>query len=165
VSGPGAELVARLDRVRSKLAALADASDAPSSLTDPDPRTGERWDWGQVWAHIAEFPAYWMEQIIAAVAEGGHEPVPFGRVQSDPGRLAAIERDRTTPLPELWMRISGDLDRLRQLLQRLTPSDWQLRGLHPTLGVMGMPRIVDEFLVGHLEAHAGQLDALLDERE
>jgi hypothetical protein len=32
--------------------------------------------------------------------------------------------------------------------------------MHSTLGVVDMPAVVQDFLVGHLEAHADQLDAL-----
>jgi hypothetical protein len=32
--------------------------------------------------------------------------------------------------------------------------------VHQTLGVVNMPHLVDEFLVGHLEQHAAQLDGL-----
>ena len=35
----------------------------PTGLTDPDPGASERWEAGQVWAHLAEFPGYWLEQI------------------------------------------------------------------------------------------------------
>ena len=35
----------------------------PAGLTDPDPGAEERWEAGQVWAHLAEFPGYWLDQI------------------------------------------------------------------------------------------------------
>ena len=46
------------------------------------------------------------------------------------------------------------------VIEHLRPEDWAKRGVHPTLGVMAVPRIFDEFVVGHLEQHAGQLDGL-----
>jgi len=153
-------LVERLDVVRARLARLVDTP-APRALTQPDPRTGERWEWGQVWAHVAEFPAYWTNQIRLALAAGGDEPVPFGRVSSDPGRLAAIERDRHMPPTELWARTAQDLDEVRGLILGLDEGGWRLRGLHSTLGAMSMAKILDEFVVGHLESHAGQLEGLV----
>jgi hypothetical protein len=40
----------------------------PTGLTDPDPGASERWEAGQVWAHLAEFPAYWHDQMRAILA-------------------------------------------------------------------------------------------------
>jgi hypothetical protein len=88
--------LARLERVRRRLADHA-ARPLPSGLTDPDPGATERWEAGQVWAHLAEFPAFWLDQItrvLAAPSTG--EPVPFGRTKADPGRIEAIERERRT---------------------------------------------------------------------
>ncbi len=158
---PAAELRARLDAVSERLEALSRAA-PPGSLTEPDPSTGERWEWGQVWAHMAEFPEYWMDQIRDALAQESDEPVPFGRTKTDPHRNAEIERERHAPPAELWERISADLDRLRAMLTELSPGDWARSGLHPTMGVMDLPRIVNEFLVGHLEQHAEQLENLVD---
>lgn len=160
MNGPASDFIARLDAVRPRLERLA-ATPPPAALTDPDARTGERWEWGQAWAHVAEFPAYWTRQVRFFLDLPGDEPVPFGRVSSDPDRLGAIEADRHTPATQLWARVSEDLDELRTLIEELTDDQWRRRGLHSTLGVMGMPEIFDEFLVGHLESHAIQLEGLL----
>lgn len=159
---PAEEFLRRLDLVTERIHRHV-ATPPPAALTDPEPRTGERWDWGQVWAHTAEFPTYWMNQVRLALAVPGPEQVPLGRVASDPDRVAAIESGRTVPVPELWERLSGDLAELRRLIQELRPADWAREGVHSTLGVLDMPRIFEEFLVGHLEAHADQLDELLAE--
>ncbi len=61
---------ARLGRVERRLADHA-ARPLPTALTDPDPGAEERWEAGQVWAHLAEFPGYWLDQVrdvLAAVA-------------------------------------------------------------------------------------------------
>lgn len=159
VPEPGEGLLIRLDEVSSRLADLA-VLEPPPGLTDPDPRSGERWEWGQVWAHIAEFPRYWMNEIRAALEQADGEPVRFGRVATDPARIEAIERDRRTPVPVLWEKVVGDLDDLRVLLGEMTSEKWDRRGGHSTLGVMAMDRIFDEFLVGHLEEHADQLESM-----
>jgi hypothetical protein len=154
-----ASLRSRLEDVRRRLAGLAARPPAPG-LTDPDPDTGERWDWGQVWAHLAEFPSYWLEQARRVAGSGREEPVPFGRTKTDPGRLRAIEADRATPVTELWRQMEFDLDRVQSFLGRLTSEEWSRKGVHPTLGAMELPEVVDRFLVGHLEEHAVQLEAL-----
>ena len=153
------ELTLRLQHVVMRLEERAGTPSAPG-LTQPDQPSGEQWEWGQVWAHLAEFIPYWMDQIAIVVAEDGSDPVPFGRVKTDPERIRAIETDRNRPVSELWARMRGQLADLWNLIDHLPERDWAKRGLHPTLGVMDMPRIFDEFLVGHLEQHAAQLDGL-----
>jgi hypothetical protein len=160
MTDPAADLIRRLDAVEGRLHAHAGAEIAPSSLTAPDPPTGERWEAGQVWAHLAEFIPYWMREAEQVVEQGRDVPVAFGRTKSDPARLAAIERDRDRDRRLLWDRIAGDLAGLRRFLSGLEPSAWQARGLHSSLGEMGLGRLVDEFLIGHLEQHADQLDGL-----
>jgi hypothetical protein len=156
-----AAFVRRLDAVRERLGVLA-AVDVPAgALTAPDPPTGERWEAGQVWAHVAEFLPYWFGEAAGVIERGVTEPAPFGRTKSDPRRIAALERDRRTDRALLWGRTAGNIARLRALLLGLSPSAWQTRGVHPTLGEMDLASIVNEFLVGHLEQHAVQLEALL----
>jgi len=156
---PADGFILRLQYVVMRLESHARTS-AAQGLTDPDPPTGERWEWGQVWAHLTEFIPYWMEQVRVVVGGEGSDPVPFGRTKADPGRIAAIERDRHEAVSALWSRMQGQLAALWNQIDDLTPEDWSKRGEHPTLGVMDVPRIVDEFLVGHLEQHAAQLDDL-----
>src|SRR5512132_4023768 len=88
----------RLGAVERRLAEHA-ARPLPTGLTDPDPGASERWEAGQVWAHLAEFPGYWHDQVrkvAGAQASGSAEPLPFGRTKTDPGRLAGIEQERRT---------------------------------------------------------------------
>jgi hypothetical protein len=154
-----AALLARIDQVEERLRRQA-GSPSAGGLTDPDPPTGERWDYGQVWAHLGEFVPYWTEQVRLVMSASREQPVPFGRVKSDPGRVAAIERDRGLPADELMDRLSRQLEDLRTLVRSLSTADWGREGLHPTLGAMDLPGIFQEFLVGHLESHVGQLDGL-----
>jgi hypothetical protein len=153
-------LIARLDAVETRLAGLAATETRAGALTDPDPGSGERWEAGQVWAHLAEFIPYWITQTRRVIAEGEAEPVAFGRTQHDAERIAAIARDRTQPLTVLWSGTRAEIDALRRFLEQMATVSWQRRGLHPTRGVMQVDRIVDEFLVAHLEQHADQLDSL-----
>jgi hypothetical protein len=161
MTDPAAEFLRRLDVAEGRLQAHAGAEIAPDALTPPDPPTGERWEAGQVWAHVAEFIPYWLGEAEQVVEHGRQAPVGFGRTKSDPARLAAIERDRDRDRRLLWNRIAGDIARLRAFLGGLEPSAWAARGTHSTRGEMDLSGIVEEFLVGHLEQHADQLDGLV----
>jgi hypothetical protein len=161
MSAPAVGFTERLDRVEERLREHAARAFPHDVRTAADPPTGERWEAGQVWAHVAEFIPYWLGEAALVVESGGGAPVPFGRTKSDPGRLAAIERDRSTDQGRLWSRAERDIGSLRDFLSGLDDTAWSAAGVHPTLGEMDLPRIVDEFLVGHLEQHANQLDELL----
>jgi hypothetical protein len=158
---PARDFIERLDRVKPRLERLATA-EPPKALTDPEPRTGEQWDWGQEWAHIAEFPPYWTKQVRTMLAEPPDPSRLFGRVSSDPDRLANIERERHTPPAELWPGLARDLDRVRHLLADMSPQDWTRTVTHSNMGLLDMPKVFDEFLVGHLEGHADELERLLE---
>jgi hypothetical protein len=153
------EFLDRVDRVEKRLRRHSEMPPAPG-LTLPDAGTGEQWDYGQVWAHLAEFVPYWLGQASIVLHPATGEPVPFGRVMSDPARVAAIARDRNFPVPALMVQLGGHLDDLRQLITGLAPQDWERQGVHSRLGVMDVHRILEEFLVGHLESHAMELDYL-----
>ena len=154
--------LARLRAVQQRLEAHA-AAGPPPGLTDPDPGGTERWEAGQVWAHLAEFPAYWLGQIrhiLERRASGEAEPIPFGRTKTDPGRIDAIERDRHAQPAALLRRVSDGITATVDKLAGLPVDAWDATGLHPTRGVMTPAQIVDRFIVGHLEEHADQLDQL-----
>jgi hypothetical protein len=84
----------------------------------------------------------------------------FGRVKTDPERIAAIERDRTTALPELIGRVHASMDRLRERLVAMTDDDWKRSSRHSTLGDMSIDDQMQHFHVGHYEEHAEQLESL-----
>jgi hypothetical protein len=156
-----ARFVERLDAVEARLRALAPRDVPEGARTAPDPPTGERWEAGQVWAHLAEFIPYWLGEAALVIERGVTEPAAFGRTKSDPSRLSAIERHRRSDRTALWKRVARDIAGLRAFLIGLDAQAWEARGEHATLGEMSLARIVDEFLVGHLEQHAGQLEELL----
>jgi hypothetical protein len=155
------EFIERLDVVEARLAAAAASEPAPGALTDADPSSGERWDRGQVWAHLAEFVPYWIEQIRPVISgQPSGEPVRFGRTHADPERIGAIERDRREPVTELWAATREHIALLRTFLGELSPDQWAAIGQHATRGAMSVSEITEEFLVGHLEQHAAQLEGL-----
>lgn len=152
-------LLARLQRAARRLEAHA-AHPGHAGLTDPDPGGSERWEAGQVWAHLAEFPGYWLEQVRGVIAAGPRAPVPFGRTKTDAGRLAAIERERRTAPIDLFERARSGIDDVSEVLRGLPASAWKRVGEHPTLGPMSVEQIMERFVVAHLEEHADQLDLL-----
>jgi hypothetical protein len=159
---PAEGFLLRVDDVADRLESLARVDPAPPGLTDPDQPSGERWDWGQVWAHLGEFVPYWITQIRGVLALDRSEPPPFfGRTKGDTIRVDTIERDRHLPTTELMERLRGRLRDLRVLLGDMGADDWDRTVAHPTLGEMGMERVFEAFLVGHLEQHAAQLDGLV----
>ncbi len=156
------DYLARLDAVESRLGAAAGTEPPPGSLTGADAETGERWERGQVWAHVSEFIPYWIAQAAPVLNnDNAGEPVPFGRTKRDPERIGAIERNRNAPVPVLWDDTRADIAELRAFLGTITPEQWALEGRHPTLGPMTVEELVEEFLVGHLEEHADQLEGMI----
>ncbi len=156
----GADVSARLAAAERRLAGHAAAS-APQGLTEPDPATpDERWDAGQVWAHIAEFVPYWHSEMQRVIAEYAGTAVPFGRTKSDPGRIASIEVGRSEPIESQMARTADAIGELQRSLASLTPAEWNALGVHSTLGEMDVEAIVERFIVEHLEEHAEQLDKL-----
>jgi hypothetical protein len=151
--------LARLDALGPALSRARDAGAARGALTDPDPGAQERWDAGQVWAHLAEFVPYWIAEARTVTDATNAEPVPFGRVKTDAGRIAAIEERRSEPVAVLWAKVAADVEDLRRFLQE-SDGSWARRGVHSKLGEMPLSSIVEEFLVGHLEEHVRQLEGL-----
>ena len=125
-------LQAAAGRIRASAVLLGE-----DALTEPDPESGERWDRGQVLAHVAEMLPYWAQQA-ELVAAGRQDQ--FGRVKSDPGR------------------IDEGVAAVLALLERLDAQALARTGRHQTLGEMTVAEIVDRFAVAHLEEHADQLD-------
>ena len=154
---PSSDQAARLKKAAGRVRANLSAWPT-GALTDPDPGTGERWDAGQVLAHVAEMLPYWVQEVEKVAA--GPDGVAFGRVKSDPGRVAAIERDRRDDPLRLLARIDQGVAAVLALLDRLDAAALDRAGSHQTLGRMTVAQIVDDFLVGHLEEHADQLARL-----
>lgn len=152
-------LLARLAEAERRLAEHA-SRPLPSALSDPDPGSAERWEAGQVWAHLAEFPGYWLAQARRVASRPTNEPIPFGRVKTDAARLEAIERDRHEDPRALLERVRTSLAEVTDAVRSFGDEDWTVKGQHPTRGVMTVRSIVEDFIVDHLEEHADQLDAL-----
>ncbi|HYT25434.1 MAG TPA: DinB family protein [Actinomycetota bacterium] len=149
-----ARLLAAAGRIRAHVADWP-----PGVLTTPDADTGERWDAGQLLAHVAEMLPYWTQEAELVAASGGG--VAFGRVKTDPDRVAAIERDRREHLSLLLGRIDEGVAEVLQLVDGLDGEALAREGTHQTLGRMTVAGIVDRFLVDHLEEHAEQIEGVV----
>ncbi len=149
--------VRRLRAAAGRLRAAVAELD-PTRLTGADPATGEQWESGQVLSHCAEMIPYWVGQIDTLVAVGGD--APFGRVKSDPDRIERIAAGRAADPDRLLGTIDAGVESVETLLARLSPADLELVGHHSTLGSMTVTKIVEEFLIDHLEQHADQLESL-----
>lgn len=156
--GELADAVRRLRAAAGRLRTAAGSVDE-SRRTEADPATGERWESGQVLSHSAEMIPYWVAEIEQLVAAGGD--VAFGRVKSDPSRIERIAAARFAAPDVLLDAVDRAVDAVEQLLGGLSDEQLQLVGHHSTLGSMTVGQIVEEFLVGHLEQHADQLETLL----
>lgn len=148
----------RLGAVEARLVELA--SSRRVGLTEPDEGGEERWDDGQVWAHLAEFGWYWIDELESVLDRASDRPVPFGRTKADPGRIAAIASNRSASPGEQLHVVTASTDRLRAVLCAMGSTDWARVGEHPTLGAMPVDKMLDEFLIGHYEQHAAQLESL-----
>jgi hypothetical protein len=160
------ELAAGLRQAHERLISLrADVEQgAPWPLADRFDHSDEAvWGPPELLAHVAEMLPYWQGEV-ERILGGGPEAVPFGRVGSDANRIGRIERDRTLPPQQLDRRVDEAVERWADRLAALSPADLGRSGLHPTLGHMPVEAIVTRFVVGHLEEHAEQLQAILDER-
>ena len=155
----GSDVIQRLDDVEARL--FQHARTEPSAgLTEPDEGADERWEAGQVWAHIAEFVPYWHEQLETVIGGYDGTPVPFGRTKTDPGRIAAIDMGRHEDIGLQMSRTHDSIVALKRYLAGLMPAEWNALGVHAIRGEMDVEAIVERFVVAHLEEHAEQLDLL-----
>ena len=159
------DVLTRLDAVRTRLAATRAMVEAraPWPLAERFDHAPEA-SWGppEVLAHVAEMLPYWLGEVERILA-GAPGPVAFGRIGTDPVRVAIIERDRSLPVGELYDRVETGFDRWTRRVSTLAPGDWTRLGSHPTRGDMSIEAIVDRMILSHSEEHAGQLEELLRE--
>ena len=159
LAGKVQDALDRLDHAEDRLREHAERG-AVEGLTDPDPPSGEQWDVGQVWAHLAEFGSYWLVEFRSIIEAASDQPVAFGRTKKDPHRIAMIEQNRDQPIAAQLEIVVADIAALRAQLSELTTQDWGRRGRHETLGDMDLWTFLDHFSIGHYHEHADQLDGL-----
>ena len=84
--------------------------------------------------------------------------------KADPVRIGILARDRGLPLRVLFGRIDAGLRAWEARLPTLTEADGTRIGLHPRLGEMPAPAVLERFVVGHAEDHIAQLRDILAAR-
>ena len=152
--------VERMRTARDNLVRLRSKVELTPPPPDDLPRRRE-WVAREVLAHIDEMLPYWLGEIERILA-GAVEPVPFGRQPNDLIRLLTIDRDRTLPISELYVRLDHLLERVLRRLLELDERQAARRGLHKERGEMTVRQIVDVMLASHLEDHTRQLAAALE---
>ena len=128
--------------------------------TEPEASWGPR----EVLAHMDEMLPYWVEQLEMVLAGDGAAPVPFGRVASDPSRLARIDAARQRTAGSLLDDIAAGLERSASFAERVSADDAERVGHHSTRGDITVRDSVERFLVAHLEDHVVQLRDILGRR-
>jgi hypothetical protein len=123
-------------------------------------------DWGprELLAHVDEMLPYWTAQLGAIVAGDPGVAVPFGRIATDPARLARIEADRQRSTADLLDGIATGLEPAASFVAGLSTADSERRALHPIRGEMTVRGALELFLVSHLEEHLAQLRGILARR-
>jgi histidinol-phosphate aminotransferase len=150
-----------LDRIDTVMARLCDHLDrGHPGRTAPFPGEEETWVAGQIWAHLAEFGQYWLDEVAIVLAAASDEPVPFGRTRHDAGRISAIETGRGGDPSNQFTEVRRAADSLAALIAGMSTADWGRVALHPTLGALGFDDQLKHFLTGHYEQHADQLDTI-----
>jgi hypothetical protein len=132
----------------------------PGTPGPADPETGERWDRANVLGHVAEMLPYWTEWGWAVSRGAGS----FGR--DEPGaraRREGIDGGAAQAEETLRGRIDAGAEGVLELLDALRDADLE-RGVtyHGSEGTreVTLEHLVDDLLVGHLEAHVRQLTEL-----
>lgn len=139
---------------------LADGEPWPLSAvwgTEDEAQWGPR----EVLAHVAEMLPYWQGELARVVAGDGSAPVPFGRIASDPTRLARIDDLRRRPGGELADRIGSSSAEVAAFVEGLTPAETARVGLHPSRGEITVADSIQRFFANHLEEHVAQLRLIL----
>jgi hypothetical protein len=160
-------MATELERIAAARAAYADLAPCvvagePWQLAE-DYGTGPEASWGprEVLAHVEEMLPFWLGEMERVIDGDGSDPVPFGRTADDPLRIGIIDRDRSLPLRVLFARIDAGLAGWADRLATLTSAERELIGVHPRLGEMPAPAILERFVLGHAEDHVAQLADIL----
>lgn len=160
-----------VDRIAAARRAYADLAPRimagePWALAE-DYGTGPEASWGprEVLAHVEEMLPFWLGEMERVIDGDGSAPMPFGRTADDAVRIAIIERDRRLPLRVLFRRIDDGLRAWEERIPTLTDHETGRVGVHPRLGEMPAPAILERFVTGHAEDHIGQLRDILATRD
>jgi hypothetical protein len=121
----------------------------------PDPTTGESWDRYNCLGHVAEMVAFWSAAIPRALAGE-----VLGRPPDDNSRREGIESGPLLGEGALRERISSACDQLEALLGGFADEDLARPIETVSAGTITLGQALEQFLVGHFEAHVKQLAEL-----
>jgi uncharacterized damage-inducible protein DinB len=148
----------RLKAARTRLATMP-ISNRPA-VGPTDPSTGESWHSGNVLGHMAEMLAYWHNQIGLA-AEGS------GRVGRDEAgaqsRRRGIDRGEPSSEADLKSGVDAGIEHCLTLLDELSPDDLERTVVYHSRDgdrEVRLGELVQLLVVGHVEEHITQLEAL-----
>jgi hypothetical protein len=127
----------------------------------PDPETGERWNAGNVLAHVAEMLPFWVDQlngVIAGRSELGRGEAGYER------RKEGIRSGTLVSEEHLRESLDAGVAAARKLLDDMPSDVLDRRVVYHTLRgdrEETVAAAIDDLIVAHLEAHAKQLEALV----
>ena len=154
-------------RIRAAGAAIEDLRE-PLAAGEPWPLspvwgTEDEAHWGprEVLAHVAEMLSYWHGELTRVAAGDGAAPVPFGRIASDPSRLARIDALRQQSSGALVDEVAARAPEVAAFVDGLTPAEAARVGSHPTRGDITVSESIQRFFANHLEEHVAQLRSIL----
>jgi hypothetical protein len=149
--------LARLDALRSAVGA-----GAPWPLSEVFDHTPEAaWGPPELLAHLVEMVPYWHAELERIVAGGEPEPVVFGRIATDAGRLENIRRERSRPPAVLFDAIARSAAAFLVDWDGWGAAERARVGLHPSRGEITVADAAERMIAGHLEDHAAQLESIL----
>jgi hypothetical protein len=157
--------MSELDSYRERLVAAKDALAAtpllgPGESGPLDEKTGERWDRTNVLGHVAEMLPYWTSQTRAVIGGSGE----MGRGEAGYARRReGIDSGKVHTEEELRAQIDAGIKGLLQLLGEMRDEDLDRPVVYrPRDGDRQetVRSVLEELMVGHLEAHVRQLQDL-----
>jgi hypothetical protein len=157
--------MSELDGFRERLVAARDVLAAtpllgPGEFGPPDEKTGERWDRTNVLGHVAEMLPYWTSQtraVIGGAGEMGRGEAGYAR------RREGIDSGKVLSEADLRAQINDGIEGLLLLLQEMRDEDLERPLVYrPKDGDRQetVRSILEDLMVGHLEAHIRQLREL-----
>lgn len=146
----------RIDAQVRRILARVEHTSAADLHRDP----ADGWSPMRILAHAAELIAYWGRQA-EELARRERDGEPFGRTAEDPERIAAVERHADDDLAQASAGAQAALDDLAVRLRGIPEAGWKRTGRHARRGEMSVERVIDEFVIDHLDEHAAQLDTAL----
>ena len=148
----------RLESVYEQVSTLLHQPDVVQRLrTAPG---DHEWSALQVIGHMVEMIPYWLHHchlLIAATLE----PPQFGRTLDAPERLAGVESATTRDADELLGQLKEAVEAAAKDIRHMSEVEQGKTGIHVRQGTMTVADVVEQFIIGHAEAHVVQVQEAL----